>query len=94
MGISLCPPAPNQTHTLTELLHSGPLLDFDLLLPMLFFNGCLDLPSLQMSLSQTLVEKLMVSVKAAEPFPSIVAASKLLQWFHLDCVEITEMPYI
>ncbi|CAF2045232.1 unnamed protein product [Brassica napus] len=59
MGISLCPPAPNQTHTLTDtenvgdwhisplaLLHSGPLLDFDLLPGCCSSMAALSLPSL------------------------------------------------
>ena len=69
MGISLCPPAPKQTHTLTglyilfmynldtenvgdwhisplELLHSGPLLDFDLLPGCSSSMAALSLPSL------------------------------------------------
>ncbi|KAL0662126.1 hypothetical protein Bca4012_098963 [Brassica carinata] len=58
-------------------------------------DGCLDVLSLKSYENafprlMTLVELLMDSVKARELFPSIVA----LEWFLLDCVEITEMPYI
>ncbi|CAN7084380.1 unnamed protein product [Brassica oleracea var. botrytis] len=61
-------------------------------------DGCLDVLSLKsyenafprLSIRGGKNHNLRVEVKARELFPSIVA----LEWFLLDCVEITEMPYI
>ncbi|KAL0802845.1 hypothetical protein Bca101_058021 [Brassica carinata] len=56
----------------------------------LFFNGCLEITVF--SKRVTLVEMLMDSVKAAEPFPLVAAASNTLAVVYLDCMEYMEMP--
>ncbi|KAF3597080.1 hypothetical protein DY000_02022595 [Brassica cretica] len=94
MGIPLShsPPLLNQMHiSPLELLHRVPLLDFDLLqgnCSSMAASSLLSLPNVVISdmdkslmtniAVMTPVEILMDSVKAAEPFPSVVATSKTL----------------
>ncbi|KAG2297374.1 hypothetical protein Bca52824_044043 [Brassica carinata] len=79
-----------------ELLHSGPLLDFDLLPGCCSSMTALSLPSLpNVLISDTCGEVYgLCESKLQSLFLQSLQHLKLLQWFHLDCVEITEMPYI
>ncbi|CAF1792490.1 hypothetical protein Bca4012_044605 [Brassica carinata] len=62
---------------------------------MLFFNGCLEFTvSTKCPYLRHLWRSLWSLSKLQSLFLQSLQHLKLLQWFHLDCVEITEMPYI
>ncbi|KAJ4877757.1 Homeobox-leucine zipper protein HDG12 [Raphanus sativus] len=104
------PPLLNQMQiSPLELLHSVPLLDFDLLqgsCSSMAVSSLLSLPNVVISdmdkflmtniACDTCVDAhgLFFRPKLQSLFLQSLQHLKLLQWFHLDCVEITEIPYI
>ncbi|KAF3489820.1 hypothetical protein F2Q69_00052670 [Brassica cretica] len=77
----------NETATMKDKWHRGDEAMRD-------FSECLKEPKLTSNLIELNSACLGAWSKLQSLFLQSLQHLKLLQWFHLDCVEITEMPYI